>query len=158
MTEENENKSESNPYYPKEIIDKLFFSMDESEIIVIKAHLFIEYQLDKFLTAFSKTTVDIEKMNFTFNHKLNISRIIGLFENNEELENYVVNLNKLRNQIAHKHTYDIELYDKIIGFPDLFKNQTKWKSKDDFKIGMMAIKSSWMVGMIQGKLDRLKSQ
>lgn len=150
----NTNQEDSN--YPKEVIDKLFFSMDESEMIVIKAHLFIEYQLDNFIKALSKSRVEFDNMNFTFTQKLNICRILGLFETSEELEDYIVNLNKLRNQIAHKHNYDNDLYDKIVGYPDLLKNQTKWKTKEDFKIGMMAIKSSWMVGIIQGKMDRLK--
>jgi len=144
--------------FPKEIVDKLFFNLDESEMIVIKAHLFIEYMLDKFIESRSKSKMGIDKMNFTFNHKINISKILGLFENINELEDYVVNLNKLRNQIAHKHTYDSDLYDKIIDYPDSFNNQSKWKTKADFKIGIMAIKSSWMCGRIQSIIDFDKIQ
>ena len=156
MTENNNQPKKTE--FPKEIVDKLFFDFDESEMIVIKAHLFIEYMLDNFIESRSKSKTGIDKMNFTFNHKINISKILGLFENTDELEDYVVNLNKLRNQIAHKHTYDNDLYDKIINYPDSFNNQSKWKTKADFKIGIMAIKSSWMCGRIQAIIDQDKIQ
>lgn len=142
--------------YPKELVDKLFFDFDENEMIVIKAHLFIENALDKYITTCNKSTTDIEKMNFTFNHKINIAKILGLFQNDEPLETYVVDLNKLRNQIAHRHTYDSDLYDKIVNYPDSFKNQSRWKTKEDFKIGVMAIKSAWIYGLIHAKIKKLK--
>jgi hypothetical protein len=154
MNENDELKKTSK--YPKELVDKLFFEFDETEMIVIKVHLFIENSLDKFITACNHSITDIEKMNFTFNHKINIAKILGLFQNNQCLETYIIDLNRLRNQIAHKHTYDSDLYDKIVNYPADFKNQVKWKTKDAFKIGVMAIKSGWMYGFVQGKIDKIK--
>lgn len=148
-----ENKKPETNNYPKEIVDKLFFDFDETEMIVIKAHLFIEYMLNIYIQFKNKSEIDFDKMNFTFNHKINISKILGLFLGDDELENYVTNLNKLRNQIAHRHTYDNDLYDKIVNYPESFNPTGKWKTKKDFKIGIMAIKSSWMCGRIQSKID-----
>lgn len=141
--------------YPEDIVKKLFFDFDQSELIIIKAHLFIEYSLNKFIEANNKSQTEFEKMNFTFSHKLNICKILGLFNKHSDLEAYVTDLNRLRNQVAHKHKFEDELYDKIINYPDSFKNQTRWKTKSDFREAIMAIKSSFMCGIIMQKTDEI---
>ena len=150
----NINEKAKKTNFPEQVVNKLFFSLDESEMIVIKAHLFVEYMLDKFIEAKSKSNYNIDKMNFTFYHKLNVSKILGLFEKHKEMEIYFQDLNKLRNQIAHKHTYDSDLYDKIVEYPKLYEGgQKKWKTKESFKIGMMIIHTTWWCGTIQAKID-----
>jgi hypothetical protein len=139
--------------YPEDIVKKLFFDFDKSELIIIKAHLFIEYSLNKFIEANNKSQTEFEKMNFTFSHKLNICKILGLFNMHSDLETYITDLNRLRNQIAHKHKFEDELYDKIVNFPDSFNSQTRWKTKGDFRESIMAIKSSFMCGIIMQKTD-----
>ena len=139
--------------YPEEVVKKLFFDFDKSELIIIKAHLFIEYSLNKFIEANNKSETEFEKMNFTFSHKLNICKILGLFEKHSDLEVYISDLNKLRNQVAHKHKFEDNLYDKIVNYPESFEKQTRWKTKGDFREATMAIKSSFMCGMIMQKTD-----
>ncbi len=139
--------------YPSEITEKLFFGLDETEMIVIKSHLFTEYMLDKYISKLNKSDSEIDKFNFTFYHKINISKILGLFENDKELDEFIINLNKLRNQIAHKMNYDNFLYDKIVEYPALY-DETKWETKEKFRIGMMMLKSNYMCGKIQGKIDK----
>ena len=139
--------------YPEEVVKKLFFDFDKSELIIIKAHLFIEYSLNKFIEANNKSETEFEKMNFTFSHKLNICKILGLFEKHSDLEVYISDLNKLRNQVAHKHKFEDDLYDKIVNYPESFEKQTRWKTKGDFREAIMAIKSSFMCGMIMQKTD-----
>ena len=101
----------------------------------------------------NKSDSEIDKFNFTFYHKINISKILGLFENDKELDEFIINLNKLRNQIAHKMNYDNFLYDKIVEYPALY-DETKWETKEKFRIGMMMLKSNYMCGKIQGKIDK----
>jgi|SRR5690606_4466978 len=139
--------------YPEEIVKKLFFDFDKSELIIIKAHLFIEYSLNKFIEANNKSNAEFEKMNFTFSHKINICKILGLFKNHPDLETYILDLNKLRNQVAHKHKFDDDLYDKLVNYPESYEKQTRWKTKGDYREAIMAIKSSFMCGIIMQKTD-----
>ena len=140
-------------HFPEELVQKLFFDFDKSELIIIKAHLFVEYALNKFIEANNKCETEFEKMNFTFSHKINICKILGLFEKNSDLEDYIIDLNKLRNQVAHKHLFDEKLYDKVLNYPESFKNQNRWKTKEAFREAVMAIKSSFMYGIILQKTE-----
>ncbi len=140
--------------YPKEVVDKLFFDIDRSDFIIIKAHLFIEYGLNQFIELQNKSGVDIEKMNFTFMHKFNVCKLLGLFSKHPDLETYVQDLNRLRNQVAHKHTYDEELYDKVVDYPSGFEKQKRWDTKQAYREGVMAIKSAFMCGIILSIIEQ----
>lgn len=157
MRNQTQNMTE-NSNYPKEIIDKLFFDIDRSDFIIIKAHLFIEYGLNQFLEVQNKSGADFEKMNFTFMHKFNICKLLGLFMKHPDLETYILDLNKLRNQVAHKHSYDEALYDKVVDYPSGFEKQKKWATKEAYREGVMAIKSAFMYGIISSINDRLKKE
>lgn len=140
--------------YPKDIIEKLFFEFDKGELIILKAHLLIEYALNQFIQTCNLSNSDFEKMNFTFSNKIKIATLFGLFNSNDDLLNYITDLNRLRNQVAHKHEFDETLYEKIVNYPEGFKGQNKWKTKEEYCEGMMAIKSSFMCGYITSKKQK----
>jgi hypothetical protein len=149
--------NESDFEYPEEVVKKLFFDFDKSEIIIIKAHLFVEYSINKFIQANNKSDVEFEKMSFTFSHKLNICKLIGLFKGHQDLEQYFLDLNKLRNQVAHKHMFDEKLFDKLVNYPESFEKQTRWKTKEDYRESIMAIKSAFMCGIVMKRTEDIKN-
>lgn len=144
--------------YPEELGEILMDKIDETEIIILKCHLVIEYALNHLITKVGKNRLDIDKARFTFSNKTKIAQLLGLFEReSDELKIFINDLNKIRNQIAHSLSYDEKLIEKICNYPDSY-DEKKWKNKSDFLKVMIRIKTSYMCGMIKGSTEKLEKE
>ena len=147
-----------NKEYPEELGEILIDKIDDTEIIILKCHLVVEYALNHLIIKVGKNRLDIDKARFTFSNKVKIAQLLGLFESkSDELKIFIDDLNKIRNQIAHRLSYDESLLEKICNYPDSFDNE-KWNNKSDFLKMMIRIKTTYMCGMIKGSADRLEKE
>jgi hypothetical protein len=109
----------------KEYQDLLFSELDnitDLELLILKGHILVEYSLNKFINEVNNGGVDIDKINFTFHKKITIAEILGLFNKKDFLKQSIVDINKLRNQIAHTLTYEEKLLKGLIkGFVEMDK-------------------------------------
>lgn len=69
--------------------------------------MLIEYALNKDIDTVSEWAKSIDDTNFTFSQKIKICSILGLFIGEASSHEDDINLfNKIRNQIAHKLSYE----------------------------------------------------
>lgn len=84
------------------------------EYAILKTHLIVEYALTQFIRCSSYVLVDLGSIKFTFSQKLEISILYGLGSGNPVLIPSLEIINQLRNQVAHKFSFKIDLVDKLI--------------------------------------------
>lgn len=87
------------------------------QLLILKGHVLIEYSLNKFIKDCSEID-DKELDEFTFYKKIKLAKMLGLFWKlkKDNLEKKVLDINRLRNQIAHDLSYDKKLIEKLIGY------------------------------------------
>ena len=102
----------------KKFINNELESISDIQLLVLKGHVLIEYSLNKFIEASFDETFKLNKTNFTFSHKINIAKALGLFWKNKSdfLEDHIKDINKLRNQIAHSLSFDNQILERIINY------------------------------------------
>lgn len=95
-------------------VDHLLDCKDMDNLI-LKGHLLTERALQYYINVNAKIKVNFKKVNFTYSNKIEIARLLGLFENgNKTLYELLKLLNKLRNSIAHNVDYDEDLINKFL--------------------------------------------
>lgn len=108
MSMENEKTSRIDLY-----VDHLLVCKDIDNLI-LKGHLMTEWALQYYINEFAKKKVNFEKVRFTYSNKLEIAKLLGLFENgNTQLYRLLKLLNGLRNSIAHNVEYDTKILKKF---------------------------------------------
>jgi translation initiation factor 2 beta subunit (eIF-2beta)/eIF-5 len=70
---------------------------------LIKGQILIEHLLDRFIESSIKNPSEFDRTRFTFSEKLQISLMLGLPVG---IKDEITLIYKLRNQIAHKLSYD----------------------------------------------------
>ncbi|NJB35227.1 hypothetical protein [Croceivirga sp. JEA036] len=94
-------------------VDHLLDCKDMDNLI-LKGHLMTELALQYLINEFAKKKVNFKKVRFTYSNKLEIARLLGLFENgNAQLYRLLKLLNRLRNSIAHNVEYDAKILNKF---------------------------------------------
>ena len=88
--------------YGKLIVENMANCFDV-EMTLIKGQILIEHLLDRFIESSIKNPSEFDCTRFTFSEKLQISLMLGLPVGIKE---EITIIYKLRNQIAHKLTYD----------------------------------------------------
>jgi hypothetical protein len=73
------------------------------EMTIIRGQILIEHLLDRFIESSIKSPKEFDRTRFTFSEKLQISLMLGLPEG---IKDEITLIYKLRNQIAHKLSYD----------------------------------------------------
>jgi hypothetical protein len=73
------------------------------EMTIIKGQILIEHLLDRFIESSIKIPKEFDRSRFTFSEKLQFSLMLGLPKGIKE---EITLIYKLRNQIAHKLSYD----------------------------------------------------
>jgi len=134
----------------KSVIQQYFFDIDGVEIIILKSHLFIESMITNYIARHNKSEKDINKMRFAFMTKVKIAEVLGLFVDQPNLKTYVLNLNKIRNQIAHTNEHDQAVLHSLIDFPRSFETQEEITDEAEFIQETLKIKSAFMGGFISG--------
>lgn len=109
MSKESSNSSRIDLY-----VDHLLDCKDIDNLI-LKGHLLTERALQFFINENAISKVNFNKVNFSYINKLEIAKLLGLFENrNKKLYELLKLLNRLRNSIAHDVDYDKELIHKFL--------------------------------------------
>ena len=93
--------------YQKFVLEHLS-DIPNLELLILKGHILVEYAINLYLESLSKANQsDFFKENFTFSNKLTILKHFGnLGSKDDNLYQEIHLLNKLRNDIAHKLTYN----------------------------------------------------
>jgi hypothetical protein len=73
------------------------------EMTIIRGQILIEHLLDRFIESSIKSPKEFDRTRFTFSEKLQISLMLGLPVG---IKDEITLIYKLRNQIAHKLSYD----------------------------------------------------
>lgn len=82
--------------------------------LILKGHLMTERALQYYINENAKKKVNFKKVRFTYSNKMEIAKLLGLFENgNSQLYGLLILLNKLRNSIAHSVEYDSNILKKF---------------------------------------------
>lgn len=103
----------------KEFLHKELSSISDMQLLILKGHILVEYTLNCFLEAISKSDdPNFFKENFSFAHKIQIVKHFGpLLHGNAVLVKELTLLNRLRNNIAHSLSYDekhlVELFAEL---------------------------------------------
>jgi hypothetical protein len=87
---------------------------DNLELLILKGHILLEYLMNQSIVIKSDNNYEIERSSFSFNQKIEILVILNLIENNSQIYQVLKIFNNLRNQIAHKFTFDRTLVDKLV--------------------------------------------
>ena len=88
--------------YGKLVLENLAKCYD-IEMTLIKGQILIEHLLDRFIESSIKNPSEFDRTRFTFSEKLQISLMLGLPVG---IKDEITLIYKLRNQIAHKLSYD----------------------------------------------------
>ncbi|WKD86447.1 hypothetical protein KCTC32516_01822 [Polaribacter huanghezhanensis] len=92
-------------------VDHLLVCKDMDNLI-LKGHLMTERALQFYINEYAKKKVNFKKVRFTYSNKIEIAKLLGLFENgNSQLYRLLKLLNLLRNSIAHNVEYDTKTLD-----------------------------------------------
>ncbi len=94
----------------KDLLDNL----DETELLIIKCHLLVEYAMSDFIKNEGSAKSNLSKDGFTFSQKVKICRLLRLFDQDNKMENFILSLNKIRNQISHTMSYDKEQLQELL--------------------------------------------
>ena len=96
------------------VVERNFPKTMNLEYAILKTHLIVEYALTQFIRCSSYVLVKPESIRFSYAQKLEISVLFGLGLGYPPLIPTLEIINKLRNQVAHKFKYDINLIDELI--------------------------------------------
>lgn len=108
MIQENEITSRIDLY-----VDHLLDCKDMDNLI-LKGHLMTERALQYYINVKAIKKVNFKKVRFTYLNKLEVAKLLGLFENEEtNLYTLLKLLNGLRNSIAHNVGFDAEILKKF---------------------------------------------
>jgi len=135
----------------EKIILKELDGINDLELLILKGHILIEFSLNKFISDLNDGGIDVDKTNFSFYSKIYVAELLGLFKSKDHLKVSIVDINKLRNQIAHKLSFDKKLLEKIIAvYIKLNVSGSKVdKAKSDFENLYYIIIA--VCGLIMGK-------
>lgn len=73
------------------------------EMVIVKGHIIIEHHINRFISASIKNPGEYDDTKFIFSQKIQLSFMLGLITDLKEELNLI---NKLRNEIAHKLSYN----------------------------------------------------
>jgi hypothetical protein len=76
------------------------------EYAILKMHLIIEFAVSEYIRAHSHVFAEVESMRFSFSDKLEIAYLMGLGVNDPVLLPTINLLNRSRNEVAHKFTFN----------------------------------------------------
>ena len=85
---------------------------NDAELLILKGHTLIEYMLNHFLDMSSNSGIDFDISRFTFSQKTHLFEILG--QRTKEISDDIKVVNKLRNEIAHKLTYNKDELETLI--------------------------------------------
>ena len=125
-----------------EFITNQLADINDFELLILKGHILVEYMLNCYLESISNIKdSDFFREKLTFSMKLNMARHFGELGNKEENINQEVQLlNKLRNDIAHNLSYNEKHLSEF--YSHLGKKNTRFKSSDVFENEFEKFKSS----------------
>jgi len=101
----------------REFRDLLLKELDgikDFELLILKGHILIEYSLNKYINEVNDGGIDIDGKNFTFHKKITVAEMLGLFKMKGFLRESIIDINRLRNQIAHKLSFEEKITKGII--------------------------------------------
>lgn len=103
-----------------EIVDELeevprqFPRTQNLEFAILKAHLIIEHVLTQYIRYHARVSVKVDDIRLSFTQKVEIAYLMGFGTNRPATLPTIELLNRVRNQVAHRFTFDIRLIDELI--------------------------------------------
>lgn len=97
-----------------EMAQRHFPRTNNLEYAILKTHLLIENTLTQFIRCTSHVLVDPESLRFSFAQKLEIAVVHGFGHGCPSTVPSVELLNRIRNQIGHRFSIDMQLVNELI--------------------------------------------
>jgi hypothetical protein len=97
-----------------EVPRKHFPRTNNLEYAILKTHLIIEYALTQFIRCTSHVLVEVETLRFTFSEKLELAVLHGFGNGCPNSVPSIELLNRIRNQLAHRFSFDRQLVNELI--------------------------------------------
>lgn len=98
-----------------EDVTKLYFPRTQNlEYAILKSHLIVEYAITEFIRCTSHVLVEPKDIRFTFSQKLEIAVLNGFGAGCSTTVPSIEILNQIRNQVAHRFTYERNLLNELI--------------------------------------------
>jgi hypothetical protein len=97
-----------------EIARQHFPRTNNLEYAILKTHLIIEYVLTQYIRCTSSVLVEPESLRFSFSEKLEIAILHGFGDGCPTSVPSVELLNRIRNQFAHRFSFDMQLVNELI--------------------------------------------
>lgn len=134
-----------------EFANKELSKIDDIQLLILKGHIVIEYALNCYLEAISKSDhSDFFKENFSFSEKIKIAKHFGqLGSRDSNLIKELLILNKVRNDIAHRLEYSNDHLNEL--FTEVSVKYPKVDSSENISIKEKMIAAiSFICGAIFG--------
>jgi hypothetical protein len=97
-----------------EIARQHFPRTNHLEYAILKTHLIIENALTQYIRCTSSVLVEPESLRFSFTEKLEIAILHGFGNGCPTSVPSVELLNRIRNQVAHRFSFDMQLINELI--------------------------------------------
>jgi hypothetical protein len=103
----------------------LVTNFNDLDLYILKCHLIMEHELNKFIEVSTRQRLTMEVANFTFSQKIKIATLLGAFDDEDakSISSFLKEINKLRNHIAHKLTFDRDHLNKITDFDTNYSDE-----------------------------------
>ena len=124
---------------------------NDIELAILKGHILIENLLNHFVYKVSSHLGEFEETKFNFSQKLHLFYIFAT-DNVTEIKNSINLLNKLRNEIAHRLTFEEKLLQTFItSVIDNYKSMKGFKEENTLDTIKSAI--TFLCGCLYGQIE-----
>ena len=120
--------------------------------VIIKGHILTEYAMQIYIDKKAIEKINFKKVYTTYANKIEMSRLLGLFKENSELNTTLKHLNKLRNSLAHNLKYDENDLLKFLKGFEKYKDTFEDKRVEKLQQGN---KTYYIVGDDKIKVDEV---
>jgi hypothetical protein len=120
------------------------------EYAILKTHLIVEFALTRLIRCSSCVLVEPEAIRFTFSQKLEIAVLLGFAHWCPTTVPSVEILNRIRNQVAHRFSFDRALVLELVRLAN--RNEQPAKLTDRQLISCLRAFSAFICGSVAGHI------
>ncbi len=133
-------------------IGELLFRLDDEALLILRAHLLTERYLWKFLDRELATQFLSKEVNLRYHQLVALSKIVAQNETLDWFWDFLSNLNRVRNVLAHE-IVDSEKMDSLIA--SVFQKATPHIDLDPFARRPRVERLRWLFMILCGVADSL---
>ena len=135
----------------KEFVIEHLAKCNNIELVILKGHVLIEYMLNHFIDKATNDNIDFENTRFSFSQKNYLFELLG--DNIKELHDEINLVNKLRNDIAHRLTYNNQHLSTLLSNVGRKYNKITELQKDNQLMLALIATMTYICGTLYGHIE-----